>query len=154
MTCKRVNDKFVNTLFEDLECWTGLHLLHTAFAVVVSIIFIAISIVVAMTYFDSQSTSNDPTARVNSKGELFYIYEKIVLTYIYAFVNGQDYHWPLIVILFVLSYIGYTTFSNHWPYYNDKMTIYMSVIAGIYVWGNICLIVTKILENAPFNGAL
>lgn len=43
----------VNIYFESFPCWTGQHIIHATFAIVVSIIFILVSMIVGLTYFDS-----------------------------------------------------------------------------------------------------
>ena len=53
----------VHTYFPEIECWTGSHILHAVFAIFAIILFIAISMVFSLTYFEYRSTSNDPTAR-------------------------------------------------------------------------------------------
>ena len=68
-----------------------MHLIHATLSIIVSVIFIMISIVVALTYFDSQSTSHDISARVNSRADVFTIALKIILTYLYVFFGREEY---------------------------------------------------------------
>jgi hypothetical protein len=85
--CHSENGHSSNLLFPTFMCWTGQHIIHATFALVVSFIFIIISLVVALTYFDSQSTSHDISARVNSRSDVFFIGLKITLIYLYAFLG-------------------------------------------------------------------
>ena len=134
----------MNHFFPNFYCWPGQHIIHGTFAVVVSFIFIIISLVVGLTYFDSQSTSHDISARVNSRADIHFIAMKIILIYFYAFLGRKEYHWVIIALLLVLSWTGYSNYSHKWPYFNDKMNKYFSVV----------LFIAKILENTDFSGAL
>ncbi len=152
--CHMHDGHYANLLFPDFLCWTGQHIIHAAFALVVSVIFIIISIVVALTYFDSQSTSHDISARVNSRADVFFIGMKIILIYVYAFLGKEQYQWLIIALLLILSYIGYYNYSYKWPYFNDKMNKYFSVLNGIFLWSNFVLFIAKLLEDTDFTGAL
>ena len=39
------------TLFQDTQCWSGAHIIHAVFAILISVIFVVISMVVSLTYF-------------------------------------------------------------------------------------------------------
>jgi len=152
--CKNKNGQLVSMIFDEFHCWTGQHIIHASFALVVSLIFIFISVVVALTFFDNQSTSNDISAKVNSRADVFFISMKIILIYTYAFFSNEDYQWVIIILLLILSYIGYYNYAYNWPYYNDKMNKYFAVLNGVFFWNNLSLFIAKIFENTDFNGAL
>ena len=77
------------TLFPEVECWQGAHIIHAVFAIIISIIFILIAFVVSMTYFESRSTSNDLAAKVTSRADVFIVIMKTILLYIFAFLVKQ-----------------------------------------------------------------
>jgi fumarate reductase subunit D len=68
-----------------------MHIIHATFALVIAFVFIIISLIVILTYFDSQSTSHDISARVNSRAEVFVIFTKIVLIYFFVFLADTQY---------------------------------------------------------------
>ena len=74
------------TLFPDVKCWEGAHIIHACFAIIVSIIFILIAFVVSLTYYESRSTSNDLAAKVTSRADVFIVIMKTILLYIFAFL--------------------------------------------------------------------
>ncbi len=154
LACKKKGNMSVHTLFPEFQCWTGLHILHSSFALLVSSLFMMVSIVVALTYYDSQSTSNDPSARVNSRSDVFELILKIILNYLFTFFGFEQYHWFLIAVLLVLSAISYFKYRYSWPYYNEKISKVFNVLTGIFLWTNIVLLIAKILEHTNFNGAL
>jgi hypothetical protein len=55
--------QFTHVWFPQMQCWTGLHILHATFAIIASIIFVFICLVVALCYYDSHSVSTNPDAK-------------------------------------------------------------------------------------------
>ena len=78
-------------MFPTEHCWTGVHLVHASFAIIVASIFIAICLIVSLTFFDSNSNSHDISSRINSRADLFVIVMKIILTLMYQFFASTDY---------------------------------------------------------------
>lgn len=61
-----VNDrsgKLVHSIFTEIACWQDMYILHAVLAIVISILFLAISLTISITYFECRSTSGDPNAR-------------------------------------------------------------------------------------------
>lgn len=152
--CHEHDGHDVLSIFPDYVCWHGMHIIHATFSIVVSFIFIIISMIVALTYFESKSSSHDISARVNSRSDVFIILMKISLIYIFAFLLDKSYQWLIIVVLMILSSTAFLNFRNHWPYYSDKMNKFFCIITGIFLWGNFVLLIAKILEYTEFSGAL
>jgi len=152
--CHAVEGVEVLTLFEDFECWHGMHIIHATFSIVVSSVFIIISLVVALTYFESKSASHDISARVNSRADVFIILMKIILIYIFAFLPYPEYHWFIIAVLLIVSFTAYFNYRNNWPYYSDRMNKFFCALTGIFLWANVILFIAKLLENTDFSGAL
>jgi len=142
------------TLFKEIECWQSTHIIHACFAIIVSIIFIIISLVVSMTYFESRSTSNDLAAKVSARADVFIVVMKTILLYIFAFLVRQQYHWFIIAVLIILSFIAYYNYRINWPYFNDKMNVFFCALTAIFLWANLVLVLAKLLENTEFSGAL
>jgi hypothetical protein len=142
------------TLFPDVTCWQGTHIIHACFAIIVSIIFILIAIVVSLTYFESRSTSNDLAAKVTSRADVFIVVMKTILLYVFSFLVKKQFHWFIICLLIVLSTIAYFNYRSNWPYFNDKMNIFFCALTGLFLWGNLVLFLAKLLETTRFSGAL
>ena len=154
LSCTTVNGKTVHSFFNSVECWTGLHILHATFAILISAIFIVISMVVALTYYESKSKSNDPSARQNSRADIFVLSVKIILNYLFTFFTKDEYIWFLITVLVTLSTITYLKFRYGWPYYNEKVSKVFNMTTGLFSWTSWVLLLAKLLENTDFNGAL
>jgi hypothetical protein len=135
------------TLFKDVKCWEGTHIIHACFAIVISIIFILIAFVVSLTYFESRSTSNDLTAKVTSRADVYIVIMKTILLYMFSFLVRVQFHWFIIVLLIILSAIAYFNYRTNWPYYNDKMNVFFCALTALFLWGNLVLCLAKILES-------
>lgn len=142
------------TLFPDVTCWQGTHIIHASFAIIISIIFILIALVVSLTYFESRSTSNDLAAKVTSRADVFIVVMKTILLYVFSFLVRKQFHWFVICLLIVLSTIAYFNYRSNWPYFNDKMNIFFCGLTGLFLWGNLVLLLAKLLETTRFSGAL
>jgi len=133
------------TLFPETECWTGSHIIHATFAILVSIIFIVIAHVVSLTYFESRSTSNDLAAKVTSRADVFIVIMKTILLYLFAFLAKERFHWFIIAVLIIVSFIAYYNYRTNWPYFNDRMNVFFCALTGLFLWANIVLILAKLL---------
>lgn len=51
--------------FPEVQCWAGLHILHSVTGMIATVVFVSISMVVALNYYESKLSSTDPTARYN-----------------------------------------------------------------------------------------
>lgn len=142
------------TLFKETDCWTGAHIIHATFAIIVSILFILMAFVISLTYFESRSTSNDLAAKVTSRADVFIVIMKTILLYFFAFLAKEQYHWFIIAVLIIVSYIAYFNYRTNWPYFNDRMNIFFCALTAIFLWGNIVLFLAKLLESTDFSGAL
>jgi hypothetical protein len=55
--------KSVNSFSPSIECWTGFHFLHLFCSIAVSIVFIMISLIVALTYFECNDGGDNHGAK-------------------------------------------------------------------------------------------
>jgi hypothetical protein len=69
----------MNNTFEDVVCFTGLYNLHATLAIIFNIFFTILALIVTLNYFESRITSNNKLARANSRGDVTYIINKIIL---------------------------------------------------------------------------
>lgn len=113
-----------------------------------------ISLVVSLTYFESRSTSNDLAAKVTARADVFIVIMKTILLYLFAFLARQTYHWFIIAVLIIVSFIAYFNYRSNWPYFNDRMNVFFCALCGLFLWANLVLFLAKMLENTDFSGAL
>ena len=142
------------TLFQDTQCWSGAHIIHAVFAILISVIFVVISMVVSLTYFESRSTSNDLAAKVTARADIFVVVMKTILLYVYAFLAAPVYHWFVIAVLVIVSFVAYYSYRVNWPYFNDRMNVFFCGLTGLFLWANLVLVLAKLLQFTDFSGAL
>ena len=109
---------------------------------------------VSLTYFESRSTSNDLAAKVTSRADVFIVAMKTILLYLFAFLANQEYHWFIIAVLIIVSFIAYFNYRTNWPYFNDKMNVFFCALTTLFLWANVVLFLAKLLQNTDFSGAL
>lgn len=146
--------KYYNTLFPEIECWHGSHLIHASFAIVISFFFITICLLVSLTFFESRTTTNDPMAKVNSRADVFLILIKISIMYLFLVLNQENQHWFVITIMLILSLVAYFNYRNNWPFHLNFMNRYLQILTGIFLWSNICLAFAKLTSETKFDGSL
>ena len=69
------------------ECWTGIHIIHAAFAILISVIFANLCVVLSLTYFKTLMSSADVSARINPRGDFFLLTEKLIMAVAFAFLR-------------------------------------------------------------------
>ncbi len=68
LTCEQDdNGNSINTTAPEIVCWQGLHILYAVSAIIVSSVFIVIAWVIAMTYYEVSSDSENPEAKYVSR---------------------------------------------------------------------------------------
>lgn len=70
---------YYHSSFTTIKCFVGWHLIHTIISVLFNIIFVLISLIVALNYYESRISSDKKEARSNSRADVFFIINKIAL---------------------------------------------------------------------------
>ena len=65
ITCEKSEDglNYVHTYYPEVVCWRGQHIFHTVMAIFISIIFMIISLIVTLTFFEAKGFTNNAGAR-------------------------------------------------------------------------------------------
>lgn len=77
----------VNHYAHNLICWYGEHYVHATLAILVSVAFVIICIVVSITYYESKTSHNNHSARINSRAGVFLLVSKIISILLFGFFN-------------------------------------------------------------------
>ncbi len=133
-------------LYSEVECYSGLFNLHSSFAVAVSFVFVIICLIAALALFETKESPNDVCAKVSSRPDFVVLVVKLLILYMFSFFYQQQYHWFVISATFIMSLIIYKGYRDNWPYYSDYMNRLMSLVTGLFVWGNFVLIIVKLLS--------
>ena len=101
--CSYIDGEYKNNNFDDIICWEGTHIIHAIFSIIVSILFMAISLVVALTYFENNPLSKDPSARyllfISSLELLLVLMSLILSTKLYSYM------YSLYLLRYIYIYI-------------------------------------------------
>ncbi|EGR30164.1 PAS domain S-box family protein [Ichthyophthirius multifiliis] len=149
------NDQGIQVLsyFNDVQCWKGWMLVHQIISILFMLIFVIISSIVSLTYFEPKMTSANRTSRQDSKGEVVFIINKVVCQFIFSFVpEGND--WLLVILLFVLSFSLHWVYNMEDPYYDKEVGKFYKIVTTYYLWTNFMLLISQVLFSTSFNGGL
>lgn len=111
----------VNVFAPSMQCWAGAFYIHAIFAIIVSVCFIIICIIVQMTYFETKTSTHNHSAKSNSNSDVFMLIAKILILWVFGFFASESNQWILICVLFFLSAIMFFSFYEDRPFYNSKM---------------------------------
>jgi hypothetical protein len=107
-----------------------------------------------MTYYETKTSSQNQSARSNSKSEVFMLISKIITILLFSFLRNESSQWILIIVTFFLSGFMFFSYYEGRPYYNDTIMKVYLVSTSIYFWNTFVLLFGKILENTSFDGCL
>lgn len=137
--------------FLDIQCFTGFHLIHTIVSVLFNLIFVLISLIVALNYYESRISSKNRQARSNSRADVSFIVNKIALQVFFSFFNEE---WLLILIIFIGGCIMAYYYIYDDPFYDKIVGNLFKILSGLYLWTCIVLLTLKILESTNFQGGV
>jgi glucose uptake protein GlcU len=78
---------YVNHYAHNLICWYGEHYVHATFAILVIVAFVIICIVVSITYYESNTSNHNHSARIHSRAHVFLLISKIISILLFGFFN-------------------------------------------------------------------
>lgn len=130
-----------------------MHIIHGSVAAINITIFVVIAVVIILNFYESRISSNNPTARSNSRAEIAFAINKIVLQTAFAFVPG-DWDWPLVILIFVGSLAVWYFYNISDPYYNETVSKMFKIFSSYYLWTCGMLFISKVFESTEFKGGL
>ncbi|KAL4452981.1 hypothetical protein ABPG73_000907 [Tetrahymena malaccensis] len=153
LECEEEDGHLVLANFNDQVCWQGWVLFHQIISSLFNLIFVIISSIVALTFFEPRMTSKNRTARQDSIGEVVFIITKVFCQVLFNFIpEGSD--WFLALLTFVLSSALYWAYNFEEPYYDKEVGTFFNIITTYYLWSNTMLVVSLIFYETSFNGGL
>ncbi len=145
-----------NLYTDDLKCYTTLYYINTGLAIL-SIVFLLPISVLTQTIFYEYSLGGEykVLSKTTSKPEVFFLWEKIILTCVFVFLDGgEEIHIYLISILFIFSIFG-VYFNFYYPRFSQNILNQIhKFFSLILFWASFVLFLGKVLKNTKFNGCL
>ena len=124
--------RFVHYMFNELDCWTGIHLFYAFTGIISAIIFCVISLTSTAVYYENKISSYNQLNKFNSRPEIMNLINKIICCLAFTFLAEEGFQWTLITLLFVLSLVMFVQFQNTDVYYNDKVHSLWRMYSAIY----------------------
>ncbi len=155
VSCKMSSDgRYVHMYYDEITCWQGFHILHAICAIVVSVIFVLISLIVTLTFYETKTLTANAGSRVSSRTDFFLILYKIVCIIMFAFFYEREYNWVLTFILIFGSTFNYFQCKKERPYYHEGIAILWNITNAVYLWVNTVLFVCMLLQDTSFSGGV
>lgn len=146
-----VKEILVLSMFNEITCFEGTHIMHACIAVVVSIVLIAITLLIVFLYFESRKQHTIVLAKIHARVDFFVTLIKLLLVIVYAFLQDESFIGFKILVLVVTSSITFLRYMFDRPFYSRPFNKLMSIIHGIFAWTNYMILLGAILGNARFN---
>jgi len=144
----------VHSFYSEVRCWNGVHILHAIFAILGSILFVATTAVLSLTYFEYKGVSNDPNARINSRPNFLILVYKTIMVICLTYLTGDQFQVLLIALILIGSLILFMKFYFNSVYHNEIVSKLWSTILAVNLWTAVMLVFAKIMENTLFEGSI
>lgn len=141
-------------LYQDFQCWTGLHIIHSTFAIAASIALIGFSMLVTLTFYKSLHSNTDASAKSDSRADVQRLLQRIILSYAYSFLYEEKSQWFLIAISIILAGITLERFFSLQSYYNEDIQRLQCILRGVGLWSTLILFLSKLFQGTDFNGGI
>jgi len=60
----------VHYIFNDFQCWSGVHIIHAAIAIVSMVLFVLVTLLITLTFFKNLSQTNDAGSKTDCRADL------------------------------------------------------------------------------------
>jgi hypothetical protein len=121
---------------------------------IVSVLFLSISLVVSITYFECRKSATDANARINSRGNFLLLCYQMVLVICFNLMHGEQYQYIILFLILGGSLLLFIKFHFNSPYFNETIGKLWSSLVSINLWTAIMLTFSKFMENTLFEGSL
>lgn len=92
--------------------------------------------------------------RVNARATFLYNFYQAVMIICFTFMNGDQYQYILLALIFAGSAVLFVKFHFNPPYYNEIVAKLWSALMSINIWTAMMLIFSKIMEKTLFEGSI
>ena len=141
---------------DELKCFTTFFYVNNIIAGLSLILFVPICLLTVTIFYEySLGGEKKVLSKTTSKPEVFFMWEKILVTIIFVSINGGvEIHYVLIMTLMVFSSIT-TYFNFTYERYNEEILNFMHKFLSLtFLWASFCLMVGKITMKHKFNACL
>jgi len=141
-----------HSVMVNTECWSGLHIFLCFFCIFNFILLVLISILVALLYNESRSTSVDSLTRLDTNLELYLLLYRIGVAIISVYGTTGVFQWILAAIHLLGSFNFVKLYFKYLPYYNPIMSVVYGTCMCSYLWVSFNLVISLILQSLDYTG--
>ena len=80
--------------------------------------------------------------------------QKTIVIYAFTFLRDDKYQWFLISLFLILSTLSFERNFNLHSYYNEDIQLIHNSFRALCLWTNLVLFISKVFDQANFNGGL
>ena len=130
---------------EDLQCWTGIHILHASIAIIATIVYVLISFLIILTFYKCLYSEVDASAKTDSKADVQRLIQKVIVVHVFSFLNDESQQWFVIVLYFVVSALTFERYFYLRSYHNESVQLQHNVYRAVCLWSNVAILISKLL---------
>ncbi len=142
---KEKGGQSVHYIFSDFKCWTGIHIIHASVAILSSVVYILISLLITLTFYSNMNNPRDASAKSDSRADIQRLTQKIICVFIFLFLNDADQQWFIIILYFILSALTLERYFHLRSFHNEIIQLQHNIYRAVCLWSNIAILISKIL---------
>ena len=144
---------FIN-IINNSEKIIKFNMINMILSIICIILFVPISFLTVNIFYNySLGDEKNSISKNTSIPDVFFLWEKIIITIIFNFCNKKE-HLLLIIVLFIFSFVSmYLNFK--YERYNEKTLNFIHKFLSLtFFWSSFCLFIGKITIKTNFNSSL
>jgi hypothetical protein len=131
-----------------VSCWQGVLLFRSIANSVVGILFLGLSFILTLTYYEQDPTSKTVLSRPHSRIEVYYLVMRAIMTIFFTVLDPETDVWFLFILSTALGFIGFFLYTWYIPYYRFHYCVTKSISMAVFSWANVCLLFS-LIHNDP-----
>ena len=121
----------VHIYFQELQCWTGIHLLHSIIGFATALVFLLICCAYTMVMFERRGSLGESLSKINSRQEIYYLCGLGIQTFSVSVLNTEDEQWTLVLVLLISSMIVFLKYHYCDAFFNINVLLSWKLSTGI-----------------------
>ena len=138
--CTNVNNENVHFYFNEVQCYSGEHLIPSIFSIIIAIIFIIYSLFCSLFMVEYRMIFTNPICKYFGEANLLILIYKTLVLASFNYFNHKYFHFIHIFLILAGSLFLFNKFYGNRIFYNEKMNKLISILSAEKLWTSIMLI--------------
>lgn len=121
-------------LVKSMTCYSNAHIILSVFSIIFLAFLLAINIIIALLYNETQPVKEDALSRLESTFEITMLIYRIFVATFTMVCNSSYCSWILIFIYLGSSFLLCYQYYIFIPYYNPYVSVFFGSFVGTYFW--------------------